>query len=258
MDFGSTLGSAAHGPNKPFRGFEYQIDPRAFLTQLFSLGLFIPPYKKSQGVLYPSIGLYNSEYFEPHKYKSQFPNPAFEYMTARDGFWGAKIVMSFTDEQLKVAVEQGKYSDPEAAAYLLQVIKERRNIIGRYWFEHINPLDRFRIDENRELRFTDLAVETGLESADKSSYKYIISNNETMKVTAEGLIQSTNIPLPDIEELIQEKDNSLQENLYNTVWEVKIHTRHGEDEKWSKWIKAFISIDGMTGKYVIVGLQRQE
>jgi hypothetical protein len=258
MDFGSTLGSAAEGPNKPFRGFEYQIEPRAFLTQLFSFGFFIPPYKKSQGVLYPSIGLYNSEYFKPQKYKSQIPNPAFENMTARDGFWGAKIVMSFTDEQLKVAVEQGKYSDPEAAAYLLQVLKERRNIIGKYWFERINPLDRFRIDENRELRFTDLAVETGLESADKSSYKYIISNNETMKVTAEELIQSTNIPLPDIEELIQEKNNSHQENLYNIIWEVKIHTRRGEDEKWSKWVKAFISIDGMSGKYVIVGLQRQE
>ena len=258
IDFGSTLGSAANGPNKPFRGFEYDVDPRALLTQLFSFGLYIPPYKKSKGVQYPSIGLYNTEYFQPHKYKSQIPNPAFEYMTNCDGFWGAKIVMSFTDKQLKVAVEQGKYSDPEAADYLLQVLKERRNIIGRRWFKRINPLDKFRIDENRKLLFTDLAVETGLESTDKSSYGYIISNNKTKKVTAEKLIQRTNIPLPDIEELLQIRDSSHQENLYDTVLEVKIFTRRGEDKKWSKWVKTFISLDEMSGKYVLIGLQRHE
>ncbi len=258
MDFGSTLGSAARGPNKPFRGFEYDVDPHAFLIQFFSLGFYIPPYNKNKSVQYPSIGLYNSEFFKPHKYKSQIPNPAFEYMTARDGFWGAKIVMSFSDEQLKVAVEHGKYSNPEAAAYLLQVLKERRNIIGKYWFEHINPLDRFRIEDNSELRFTDLAVETGLEPADKSSYKYIISNNKKMKATQEGIIQSTNIPLPDKVDLIKENDNSHQENPYDIVWEVKIQTRRGEDKKWSKMVRAFISIDEASGKYVLIGIQRQD
>jgi len=39
---------------------------------------------------------------------------------------------------------------------------------------------------------------------------------------------------------------------------VKIHTGRGEDDKWSKWVKAFISIDKSSSKYVLISIQRQE
>ena len=84
-------------------------------------------------------------------------------MTDLDGFWGAKIVMSFTNEQLAAVVDVAHYSDPNAEAYLLQILKERRDIIGRRWFSKVNPLDNFRLIEKNDGRstlvFDDLAVD---------------------------------------------------------------------------------------------------
>ncbi|MFC1650733.1 hypothetical protein ACFL2X_04120 [Candidatus Latescibacterota bacterium] len=262
LDFGVTLGSGGHGPTPPFIGFEYHIEPTAFFKQLLSLGLYVPPYEKYDGVEDPAVGLYKSENFNPGKYKTQFPHPAFDNMTNRDGFWGAKIVMSFTDEQLEAAVGQGKYTNPDAADVLLNTIIERRDIIGRYWFERMNPLDKFRIqavaDKKQELHFVDLAIETGLEQAGKSSYKYSLTNTDIGVVVDMGVQYDNSIPLPDIHTLMESKKGSTHEEINDTVWELKIHTRRGEGDKWSKWVKVFFSIDDKSGNYVFLGNQCQE
>jgi hypothetical protein len=115
-------------------------------------------------------------------------------MTLRDAFWGAKIVMGFSDEDLKAIVDAAQMSNPEAEAHLLDILTARRDKIGRYWFDRINPLDRFRLTAPPAeevastasgggvgsawiLRFDDLAVAGGLASADSSSYQYAIRHN---------------------------------------------------------------------------------
>ncbi|MFC1538616.1 hypothetical protein ACFL6H_04260 [Candidatus Latescibacterota bacterium] len=262
LDFGCTLGSGGHGPTEPFIGFEYHVEFTAFFKQLFSLGLYVPPYEKYGVIENPSVGLYKSENFQPQKYKTQFPHPAFDNMTNRDGLWGAKIVLSFTDEQLKAAVEQGKYTNPDAADVLLKTIIERRDIIGRYWFKRMNPLDKFRIqrtgDKLQELHFVDLAIETGLEQAGKSNYKYSLTNINTGVVEDMGIQLDTDIPLPDINALRESKKGSILEKIDDTVWEIKIQVKRGEIKKWSKWVKVFYSMDDKSGNYLLLGKQYQE
>ena len=129
--------------------------------------------------IFPSIGNFSSKSFHPQKYKLIFTNPAFDNLTDRDGYWGAKIVVSFTDEQIEAAVKTGQYSNPKAAEYLISVLKERRDIIGDYWFHKVNPLDDFRLEQRAladpELRFTNLAVKYGLEN--NAFYRYTIHYN---------------------------------------------------------------------------------
>jgi hypothetical protein len=49
----------------------------------------------------------------PKNTRALFPNPAFENMTLQDGYWGAKLVMSFTDEQLEILK-----SDPKESIFI--------------------------------------------------------------------------------------------------------------------------------------------
>jgi len=261
LDFGSTLGSGAKGPMSPYVGYDHAFDSKAVFSQLLTFGLNVRPYERNYQVKYPSIGFYTSEYFYPHKYKAHFPNPAFENMTNRDGFWGAKLVMSFTDEQLKTVVEQGQYSDPEAAAYLLKTLKERRDIIGRHWFNLMNPLDNFNFQnspDGNELRFTDLAVDTGFEKADQSKYRYLIKQNGSNLVLSNGTVVEPIIQLPKGEELVQDNSILNKSNPGEGVWEIIILTKREEKEKWSKWVKVFFSIDNISGDYILLGLHRQE
>jgi hypothetical protein len=81
-------------------------------------------------------------------------NPALINRTTPDGYWGAKLVMSFTDEQLDAAVAAGQY-DPAAAAYLPD--PARAATPPAAWFHQVSPLDRPRVD-GQSLAFDDLWI----------------------------------------------------------------------------------------------------
>src|SRR5205823_5283398 len=81
----------------------------------------------------PSVGFIESAVFDPEHWRPFIPNPAFDERTGRDILWGARIVAHFTDEQIRAAVECGKYSDPRATEYLVRILAERRDRIARQW-----------------------------------------------------------------------------------------------------------------------------
>ena len=149
FDFGSTLGSGTVFAQKPRAGNEYLWEPGPTFKSLFSLGLWVRPWIRVDYPDYPSIGNFEADFFQPEKWKPEYPNPAFDNMTDEDAFWAAKIVMSFTDEQLRAIVKTGQLSDARAEAYLAETIIKRRDKVGRFWLNQVNPLDQFRVDGQR-------------------------------------------------------------------------------------------------------------
>lgn len=168
IDFGTTLGSAATRPAPAKTGHENQVDPHIILLNVLSLGARVPAWESLGPPASPATGRFDATLFEPEKFKFSIPNPAFENCTARDGFWGAKIVMSFTDEQIERAVAAARYTDPADAALVARVLRERRDRTGRFWYRRVEPLDRFRLERGDGgwlLYFDDLAVEAGFADA---------------------------------------------------------------------------------------------
>ena len=188
LDMGSTLGTNAGGPHRPVHGQTYLIDQRKIPQALVSLGAYRFPWWHYEATPeYKSVGYFRADVFKPGEWVPTYPNPAFEKMTRRDAYWGAKMVMSFSDEDLRAIVEAGRINNSEAEAHLLDVLQQRRDKIGRYWFDKVNPLDRFSIeaptstmaeggssaeDEAPTLQFDDLAVTGDLETADVRRYTY--------------------------------------------------------------------------------------
>ena len=75
----------------------------------------------------------------------------------RGGF-NANQTFYYTEEALKTLVEVGKYSNSDAADYLLQTLIKRRNKIVRHWFKNVNPLDYpylVKSAQELELHFED-------------------------------------------------------------------------------------------------------
>ena len=79
--------------------------------------------------------------FDPREWHPIYPNSAFANLTTRDAYWAAKIVSAFTDDDIRVMVEQGRYQDPRAVDWLVTHLGRRRDIIARTWFDAIAPLD---------------------------------------------------------------------------------------------------------------------
>lgn len=175
-DFGKTLGANGSGMHSAIYGQAYLIDPRYMALNAASLGMNVNVWETIEvEPPFSSVGYFRSELFEPRRWVPRHPVPAFENMTLRDAYWGAKQVMSFTDEDVITIVRTGKLTNTEAEAYLSEVLMERRDKIGKYWFSRINPLDRFEaiVKENAlQLKFTDLATAGNLFDAGSTTYSY--------------------------------------------------------------------------------------
>jgi len=170
IDFASTLGAGATGPY-PQANYEYAFDPAAMGGRAFSLGLYQSPWERIERPAgLEEIGYLESKEFRPSKWKPLDANGAFANLTDRDGYWAAKIVSAFTDEQLEAAVDEGRYRNPEAAHFVVQMLKERRDKVGRHWFDRVAPLDFFEID-GETLQFHDLGEERGIYPGTTPSYR---------------------------------------------------------------------------------------
>lgn len=171
IDMGATLGSSTVTPRTPKSGHEYFVDVRYIVPSIVGMGLYRRVWEEPLPMKYPAIGYLESEVFDTARWVTNYPNPAFQRCTDRDGYWGAKIVMAFSDADLEAIVKSGQLPDPGAEAELIRLLKARRDKVGRYWFKRINTLDRFWTDR-KGLHFEDLAVTGGLVSKGQTRYRY--------------------------------------------------------------------------------------
>jgi len=156
IDFGSTLGSGSVSAQKPRAGWEYMWEPGNAVKRMATLGLWDKHWIQVKYPYHPSVGRFESEWFDPKSWKPEYPNPAFLNATDEDTYWAAKIVMAFTNEEIRAIVKTGQLSDPAAEKYLADTLIARRDKIGRAWLVPMNSFDNFAIVEG-ELEFEHLA-----------------------------------------------------------------------------------------------------
>ncbi|MFT5366423.1 MAG: hypothetical protein ACI8V2_001370 [Candidatus Latescibacterota bacterium] len=195
IDMGSAFGSNNLMPHLPKYGNEYVWDPGNVGKSLLALGFFKKPWNEPLPMTHPELGYFENETFRAIKWVPTYPNPAFERCTGRDGYWGAKILMSFTDEDIATCVSAGQYSNPEASQELTRLLIERRDMIGRYWFSRVNPLDKFWVDRGG-LHFEDLAVSGKLNKASKSTYEYAFLDAQDRHLDKPQKFSGKNLHIP--------------------------------------------------------------
>ncbi len=181
IDFGSTLGSAGVDAKPPQMGHEYIFDFGEFFKSISALGFWKKPWQKrwdenDRKIAIPSVGYFDNRHFNPGRWKNQIPYHALKDLTAADGYWAAKIVMSFSDDDIAALVDTGELSDPEAKNALTKTLIERRDLIGRYWFEKSCPLESFEISRDASglrIEAQDLMSHYGLAKPPRR-YRYCV------------------------------------------------------------------------------------
>jgi len=174
-------------------------DPGIVTRSLGALGLWVKPWENKKQVLYPEIGRFESATFNPKLWRGSYANPAFEKMTSQDAFWAAKIVTSFTDDDIKTIAETGSFTTPGALDHLVKTLIARRDKIGKTWMnlKKINPLDRFEVlprqDGEKNLRFRDVPVTRGYAKRENTLYRYRLAGNKWMR-TKDSRIPMDNAP----------------------------------------------------------------
>lgn len=158
IDFGKSLGVMAMTGVDWRRGYQYKVDWGGMLESLLTAGMRPRSWEERARPRLRGVALFDA-HFDPAAWKpdTQAYLP-FQTADDRDLFWGAKILMRFTREQIRAVVELARLSDPRAAEYITDRLVERQRLVATHHFEQVNPLDRFTISSARELCFDDLLL----------------------------------------------------------------------------------------------------
>ena len=100
LDFGASLG-ADDRPTDFYHSREYGLDVRSVTKEIFSLGLYESPNEKTARIISSEIGSFTSDDFDPGSWKQTYPSVMFSNLTDLDAFWATRVVLSFTEDDLK-------------------------------------------------------------------------------------------------------------------------------------------------------------
>ncbi|MDA2930424.1 hypothetical protein MYX84_10835, partial [Acidobacteria bacterium AH-259-O06] len=236
IDFSSTLGSGSNpqrqiAPQNLRAGNEYIVEFKPLLKTAVWLGIWERPWRQAN-YPYPQfaeIGRLEADFFEPHDWKPEYPNPAFDRMLPEDALWAAKIVAQFSNEAIRALVHLGEYSDSKAEKYLADTLITRRDKVVRYYFRQLNPLDRFRV-VGSTLEFKNLGQEIGLATPEAYEYEWFVFDNDSEELTPlkeRGETKQPSLNLPESRAdylMVRIRTRSRLQPLWKKSVEVYLHT----------------------------------
>ena len=245
QDFSSILGSGSDwqrriAPQNPRAGNEYVLEAAPLLKTAFSLGLWQRPWHGVKYTVYPQVGGIEAEFFDPDKWKPEYPNPAFERMLPEDAFWAARIVSRFSDEAIRAIVKEGDLRAPEAEAHLANMIQKRRDKIVARYFRGLNPLADFAAAD--ALSFTNHGEDAGLGKVEAYEYEWFAFDNTAGRPASLGALARApgrSLPLP----------SARPEYLM-----VRIRTRAPGLPDWGKRLDVYLHVGP---KLAVVGVDRE-
>jgi hypothetical protein len=174
LDFGSSLG-ADDRPTDFYHSREYGLDARSIAKEIFSLGIHESANEKTARIISSEIGNFTSDDFKPGSWKQTYPSVMFSNLTDLDAFWATRVVLSFTEDDLRTIIETAEYSEPMTSTYILRTLMERREKLARYWLGKVDALSDFAIARTAQgvgLSFRDLMVDHKLSGAVTPIYTY--------------------------------------------------------------------------------------
>jgi hypothetical protein len=226
FDFGSTLGSGSVFAQVPRAGNEYILEWPPALKTLATFGLYVRPWiSVDYPDVSPAVGRFEADFFDPIKWRPEYPNPAFDNMRADDAFWGARLVAKFTDERIRAIVAKARYGDAAATDYIARTLIARRDKVLKAWLTGSNPIVDPSLGADGTFTFRNAAVEAGV-TTPPSAYVLAWSAFDNATGTAvgtpqEGRVDSTMAAAPS--SILQGRD----------FVSVVVRTVHADHPTWN-------------------------
>jgi hypothetical protein len=182
VDFFRTLGSSEFGPKSTREGNEYRFNLSSALKNIAGMGVWTPEWMRASYPGLASVGTFESEKFDPETWVPDTHWVTWVNRLPDDIYWATKIVMSFTDDDIRALASTGRYSDPRALEWIANALIERRDKIGRAFLPKVLPLDDFRVEGDR-LAFDDLMVRYGFAEPHYVNGQWYEFDNDTGALT---------------------------------------------------------------------------
>lgn len=261
IDFAATLGSGTIRSHKPREGTEYNFALWPSVGRVLTLGFYRQGWEEVEFEEYhPSIGWFSSERFEPGAWRANWPNAAFRWVTAADGYWGAKLVAGFSDEHIRAAIEEGRLPDAAAERRLAGILATRRDKIVEYWYGTVAPIENPAArtvdgpDPYLDFSFDDLGLRDGVWSAEATRYEWELEDTYQLIETRgaadarPGTGQRIRVALEGLNPDLAGADTA---QATATLWIRSIRDGENPGRRATVWLRW----DGAAAGYSVVGLR---
>jgi len=192
-DFHTYLGSGFQDVRQAREGNEPLYETGTTFKNLLGFGFYAPRWRRASYPGIKSIGRFESQAFEPDKWRPNYDAAALANHLPDDDYWAAKQIMAFTDSDIRAIVQTAQYSDSYAVDWITTALAERRDRIGHHYMNVVLPLDNFRIEDGR-LAFDDLAADYGFRAGGDYSVEWSQFRNPTEEHMPIRAQQSFDIP----------------------------------------------------------------
>jgi hypothetical protein len=247
FDFGSIMGSGSTMAQVPRAGNEYILEWGPALKTLATFGLYVRPWIRVdywEGAR--SVGRFEADFFDPLKWRPEYPNPAFDNMRDDDAFWAARLVARFSDEAIRAIVAKGRYSEPGAADHIATTLIKRRDKVLRAWLTRVNPIAEPRLSADGVLTFENTAVAAGVATG-PIEYVLTFARFDNASGTTSGDPTETRVTEP----VAPAPREMLEGSEYVAV---EVRTLHADHSAWK--LPVTLTFRRTPAGWQVVGLER--
>ena len=175
IDVGNVFGSIWNPPALGRRiTHAYYLDIPYLLEDFVTFGIPQRPWDDARfRPTGATFGYFDVEHFDPDRFRSGYPNPAFVRRSERDSAWMARIIARYSDAHLTEMVKMGGL-EPRFAARLLGVLEGRQDKLLRRYLTRLSPLAWPEVrpaGDRARLCLEDLAVLAGVARAEQRGYE---------------------------------------------------------------------------------------
>ena len=179
IDFGSALGSSTTSVKSVHEGRERLLELGRITTAFLTLGLDQREWQKDTArwrrgaEQVPAVGWFDpAAQWDPDDFRTGRKIPAHLRMTTADKYWGAKLVTSFSNEQLRAIVQTAGYR-PDAAAIILDTLIARRDRIADRYLTAVTGVEGPAVSaDGTSLCFNDVSISRGYAAAVDTRYAF--------------------------------------------------------------------------------------
>lgn len=245
IDFGKSFGASGAISHDMRRSHEYAADYPEMFGSFVTLGIKPRPWEGREAPPLVGVGLYEPA-LDPSRWRPTLPayQPFLE--TDRfDWFWGARIILRFTPQQLRAAVDAAQLSHPASAAYLVHALAARQRAIAAYAFSGVLPLDDVVVSDEGALCFDDLAIAQRM-AAHATTYYEVTSYDRSGQAFGPKV---DFVAGPTGRACTRPLQRSSRHDQY-TMWRVRSPGRTGE-------LFVHVARDTITSSLRVIGLWRE-
>jgi len=196
VDFFKILGAGEHGPKEARDGNDYRFQFSTAVKNIAGMGVTRPEWATEAYPRVRGLGRFGGgASFDADTWVADTHFVTWANRLPDDLYWGAKLVMSFTDEEIRAIVNTGGYTDERTTLWIADALIARRDEIGRDFFAKVLPLDNFRVVNGR-LEFDDLMATYGLGAAHAVDFSWHAFDNDSELTTMISYDEADGTALP--------------------------------------------------------------